>query len=300
MFLLTFLQETPMKKRLLLLLFAYIALSTAAWSKSMLIMDPVTHRPVIVNEDDLPKQNVPFLTEQPPQTTPLAQATTPPPPPELAQMPQLSFSQATRTPGQVLMQGSQSTGPELRGCIRIDNYDEKIPEFRICFNGKETISNGEGFYSIPLGDEEFSTFSLVICRTFTQQFDKTNTIKSVALIPDKDYKCYTFTKRGGSDSWTDQATNIDSKNFVIPPNSVIVLIPPKYIERLEAWETKLPSNYIKLPAIVLKKDVAGKSLERISAKSLLYSLDKTVFHEPIKELRKVDQSNPKVCMSLAQ
>lgn len=289
-----------MKQKIVLLFFCSLSI-TALWSRSVLIMDPKTNRPMIVEESSLQNQNLPFITQQAPQPSLLSQQQAPPPPPELAQMPNISFSQATRT------QPGPSTGPfiprmipEMRGCLKIDGYDEKIPEFRICFNGKEVVSNNEGFYSIPIESTDMETFSLVMCRTFKQHLDKTNTIKNITIKPHKDYKCYTFKKNPHSNAWTEEETTIQDKNFVLPQNSIVVLIPPKYIDHLEAWNIKPLVNCIKLPTIVLKKEFVGKALERTSAKSLLYSLDKTVFHEPVKEIRKVDQANPKVCLSLMQ
>ena len=288
-----------MKKIAILLLLVLSSLSLPTMAKTILKIDPITHRPVLMDDADVADQKVPFLTDQAPQATQLSQAPTPPP--ELAQMPQISFSQATGGASQLCFaQPSCPVGQELRGCLRIDDFDEKIPEFRLCFKGKEVISNSEGFYSIPLGDEKPEYLSLVICRAFKQHFDKANTIKNVELIPDKDYKFYTIKKNGCGTTWVHQEATIDNKKFIIPENSLIVLIPPKYVDRVEPWNLKLASNSIPLPTIVLKKDFLGKQLERTSAKSLLYSLDKTAFHEPIKRVCKVDQSNPKVCLSLAQ
>ncbi|MFA6527281.1 MAG: hypothetical protein WCT20_02555 [Candidatus Babeliales bacterium] len=282
-----------MKKIFFVMLFMLATFTTPVLCSTIMVIDPITHRPVLKEDGAAGSASIPFLTDQQPQT--------PPPPPELAQMPQISFSQATKTTPQLFSsQPSLPAGPELRGCLRIDDFDDKIPEFRICFNGKEAMSNPEGFYSIPLGEDKQENFSLVICRSFKQHFDKANTIKHVSLVPEKGYKFYTLKKRGWGNAWVHEEAAINNKNFTIPNNSIVVLIPPKYVERIEPWNLKLSQNYIPLPTIILKKDFVGKQLERTSAKSLLYSLDKTAFHESIKELRKVDQSNPKVCISLAQ
>lgn len=273
-----------------LLLFAF-----SSEAKTIMSTDPETGRLVIKEENDgvSSKSDLPFLSEQ--------QPTTPPPPPELNLMPQISFAETIGKVRGRPLGVTCSAGPELRGHLRFDNdVDEKIPEFRICFNGKETISDPEGFYSIPLDDEVPQEISFVFCRNFIQQFDKANTIKHVSFIPDKDCKMYTLKKNSyGSASWSYHEKKVDRKQAVIPHNSIVVLLPPKYIDHLEAWNIKVSCSSIALPTIILKHEKA-QQIKRAAAKSLLYSLNQAPFHEKIREVQKVDQNNPKVCMMLAQ
>lgn len=76
----------------------------------------------------------------------------------------------------------------------------------------------------------------------------------------------------------------------------MVLIDPKYVDRLEPWSLNLPEQVIKLPAIVLKSMTNNKALERSSAKSILYSLDSRPFHQTSR-LERVSK-NPKVMLVL--
>ena len=61
-------------------------------------------------------------------------------------------------------------------------------------------------------------------------------------------------------------------------------------------DVQLSDNIIKLPKITLTDT---KKLARASAKSLLYSLDLTSFHEPVKQ-EKQENKDPKLSVSLAQ
>ena len=53
---------------------------------------------------------------------------------------------------------------EMRGCIKAEATSaDKMPEFRVFFAGKETMSNREGFYSIPL-EGSVKQYSMLICK----------------------------------------------------------------------------------------------------------------------------------------
>jgi heat shock protein HspQ len=196
----------------------------------------------------------------------------------------------------------QRTIPEIRGCIKLGDASTRIPEFRVLFDGKEAISNKEGFFSFTIDNEDknFDTYSLIVCKNVTQKFDKTNTLKNVGVIPNKDYLYYSFHHSFGSESWKQQEEHLNKKDLAIPSHCVVVLIDPKYVDRVEQWNISLPNNIRKLPVIVLKNDVDRKKIAHASAKSLLYSLDTTVFHEPVKETIQKQANNDKVIVSLAQ
>ncbi len=188
----------------------------------------------------------------------------------------------------------------VKGCFAFtqEPYNEKFPKFRICFEGKETISDDDGFFSIPVDEDQIEKYRLVIAKTIKKDFDQHNTVKDLRLFADKSYKCYTFKKRGPfGGMWVQREKNLGNKQFIIPENAIIVLVDPKYVDHLETWNLNLPNNFIKLPKIVLKKDVKNKPTDRAAAKSLLTSLDAMMFHEVVRG--EVKNPSAKVKLTLA-
>ena len=173
---------------------------------------------------------------------------------------------------------------EIRGCIKTDaTQTDKIPQFRVLFAGKETMTNCEGFFSLPL-DERMNRYSLLICKSVKQNFVKTNTIKNVCMEPNSEYRYYEFEKIGiADDLWKQDEKRLNIQNPVAPEGCLILLMDPACVARLEPWRVSLGMSAIKVPTIVLKKEVDAQQLSTESAKSLLLSLDEKPFHETIRE-----------------
>ncbi|MFH1461595.1 MAG: hypothetical protein ABIF12_01485 [bacterium] len=176
----------------------------------------------------------------------------------------------------VLSQNSFS----LRGYIQANQNWKKIPEFRILFNGKQVVSDENGFYSFPI-ENKINKFHFLICKNVEQNFEKINTVKNLSLKFEKPYKYYSFTKTGTGNVWIKKEKDLSNKNFTIHKNSVIALINPDYIEKIEPWMLNLDPKFLNLPKIVFKDSLEEKVVQRGSAKSLLYSLDSTVFHKKV-------------------
>ncbi|MBS1988566.1 hypothetical protein JST56_06290 [Candidatus Dependentiae bacterium] len=188
---------------------------------------------------------------------------------------------------------------ELRGCIKVENASaDRVPEYRIYYQGKEQRSNNEGFFSLPLDTNNIQKYSLVICKKIDQQFEKSNTVAFYGVIPDKNYRYFTFRPSNNHGQWLAQEKKLTKKNFVIPQHAIVALVDPKCVDRLELWNLNLPEQVIKLPAIVLKSKLDDKVLNRSSAKSILYSLDSRPFHQTSRFERKVPGNNPKVQLVL--
>jgi len=185
-------------------------------------------------------------------------------------------------------------GHELKGCFRVTGHD-KVPEYRIYFNGRQTINNCEGFFSFPIDRKEVDNVSLVICKGFKHNVEQKNTIKNVSIIPNKDYQYFTYNRR----TWVRCDQRFNHENFVIPENCVVILMDPQYIERVNEWNVQLGQRFTTLPIIVLKGQT-HTDLKHESAKSLLSSLDAKIFHEPVAEVKKIAPNNPKIHMSLIQ
>lgn len=217
------------------------------------------------------------------------------------QQPEQSPAPQPELPREIFKPFSGEKPSMLKGCFTLaeNQSNNKIPQIRVYFEGKETISDEDGFFSIPLDEDHLEKYKLVIAKTFQQDFDQHNTIKDLRLIADKHYKCYSFKKRGPfGGMWVQREKDLTKKKFIIPNNAIIILLDPKYVDHLEAWSVNLASNFVKLPKIVLKNEVHHKTSDRAAAKSLLTSLDAAVFHEEVREV--VKHPTEKITISLVQ
>ena len=199
---------------------------------------------------------------------------------------------------QLILGGSAGKGCEIRGYIKTEQYiTEKVPQFRVLFAGKETMSNPEGFFSLPL-DENMSRCALLICKSVKQNFVKTNTVRNVGMELDENYRYFELERSGTA--WRHQERQLSKENPVAPERCLIVLLDPMYVDHIEPSKLQFAGNVISLPSIVLKKDADAKVLAQASASSLLLSLDEKPFHETAKEETKQVAENSKVVMSLVR
>jgi hypothetical protein len=186
---------------------------------------------------------------------------------------------------------ANNQGLVIKGAIRISNWVDDIPEFKVLFEGQESLTDENGFFSFPVDNSDLQKFKLIITRKIQHAVDKKNTFTNLKLIPDKKYLCYSFKKLGHNQGiWLQKEKNLKQKNFVIPKKSLIVLIDPKYVEKIEEWNVSLADNFIKLPRIALKSTIGQDKLKRISAKSLL-CLEDSVFHERAGRVNAPDAKN---------
>ncbi len=184
----------------------------------------------------------------------------------------------------------------LKGCIKSPNSWKKVPEFRIFYEGKQTINDNNGFYSFPL-DEKIKKGYLLICKNLNHNYDNINTIENLSIDFEKPYKYFSF-KQTGTDNkdWIQKEKKLDKKNFIIPSNCITMVINPKYVDSVNNWSVKLADNFIKLPQITLKEDFEEKRVKREAAKSLLRTLDSSVFHEKVEVTKKNVMPNTRISM----
>jgi len=187
---------------------------------------------------------------------------------------------------------------ELRGAICVKNNYSSVPQFRVLFDGRETMSNDEGFFSIPTDLKNLDEYSLVITKKIIKEFDRNNTLKGLKVIPDMPYQYFKFTRNIASSEWEMTEKRLFNEDFFIPEHSIVLLLnPQKYIDYIEPWEISFPDDVLKLPLVMLKADMPIDQVNRHSAKSLLYSLDEGVFHDHFKEVCKPKQADGKVKVS---
>jgi hypothetical protein len=206
----------------------------------------------------------------------------------------------TSIPSPHVFSKPQTDQPHLiKGCIKLQNWVDDIPEFRVLFEGEETLTDENGFFTLWADEGNLQKYRLIITRGIRHIVNKRNTLKNLQIIPDKNYLCYSFKKLGDDQGlWVRESKKLDHKNFIVPKNSIILLVDPKYVDRVEDWNICLAENIIKIPRIVLKSEIEMDRLKRLSAKSLLY-LDDSVFHERIGKTKgNLEAKNSKVKVTL--
>ena len=182
---------------------------------------------------------------------------------------------------------------KLKGIIEAPAMIKKIPNFPVFYLGTQTNTDDDGFYTLP--HKLSKQFSILISRNLYTAIDKKNTVKGYKLIKNKPYKYFR--------SVTDEENNVVWKEFllssqVIPDNTVIIRMDPKMVKKLEPWDINLPSNFVKLPKVILKNNVTLKELSYSSNKAFIYSLDEKPFHQPVEIINQT--ANPKTKIALAQ
>jgi hypothetical protein len=180
----------------------------------------------------------------------------------------------------VPLRGAQR--PEIKGNIKIEGQPDNMPQFRILFNGKETLSDKEGMFTIPLDPGvALSNYSLLICQNIRQNFDKTNTVRNVGVQPTSDYRYFECERASWGNVWLHVEKKLSNEQYAAPERTLIVLLDPQYFDHIETWRIHLPPSVIKLPVVTLKKTISSSQLAHASARSVLESLDATPFHESV-------------------
>lgn len=188
----------------------------------------------------------------------------------------------------------------LQGCITVDTRNsqagesQRVPEITVLFNGMQQKSNREGLFAFPLTNQS-NSYKIVICKALDQNFENANTISGISLPAQHRSRVITLNCEGSEDgslicqsetcteksdgTLSCQARKPDQAHSITTENSIILLIDPEHIERIEPWNVTLASNFVKLPRIVLKKK-SRQDFNKVSAESILYALDVKPFHEP--------------------
>lgn len=188
--------------------------------------------------------------------------------------------------------------PILKGLIQAPENINELPRIKILFAGQQTKIDSEGFYSFPLEkSSSLSECNLLICNQINSNFNGINTIENLSINPHKKHRFFSLKKIELKDNkykWNWSEQTLQQNDFIIPQNCIVVLIHPKYFERIDEWQIQLMDSFIGLPKIVLKNNILNNKLTRTSAKSHLYTLDNQYFHETIKQESKKFADKPNV------
>ncbi|MFA5306802.1 MAG: hypothetical protein WC365_05120 [Candidatus Babeliales bacterium] len=181
---------------------------------------------------------------------------------------------------------------ELRGQIKINGVSGAVPRFRILCDGKQTISNSEGFYTFPLEEQDSTRYFLLICPSVNQDIEKSNTIRSMQIVKNAPYRFFEFGKH--------DLTQATLESLAIPVHTIVLLIDPSLVEDVECSSMHVQGTVTAAPLILLKNSIDRKKIEQAATLSILGSLELMPFHEPVKQSTKHNETNPKVSLALAQ
>lgn len=162
--------------------------------------------------------------------------------------------------------------------------------WRMYYQGTK-ITDKNGTFQFT-GEKNPSEFHIVITHIKTPESHYIETLEIPENVP---YKYYYLEKRNDLNNpenykWLIREKSGD-KGFMLPENTLIIVMDPLYIDTIENTTWKKNDNLIMLPTILLKKDIR---LKTASIKSILTALDTDPFHRKTDEqLRK--EKNIKVC-----
>lgn len=191
--------------------------------------------------------------------------------------------------------------PVIKGQITTPQGWLQSPEFKIFFDGKQTLNDKEGLYSFPVESKDITKMHILICKKLNTNFESINTVKSIQIKPEDVYRFFTLKKTHLTlQDWEIiEEKNLDKKKFVIPQKCIIFLINPKYVAQVKNWNLKAPDNMIKLPQIILKENFDETKVKRQADKSIIRAFDLNAFHEIVPRKTKKD-AKPKIDLTLVQ
>ena len=200
-------------------------------------------------------------------------------------LPIVDLSALKQRLSQVVGSENETKPSMIKGSIEINDNEDEVPEFRIYFNGMETLNNREGFYSFPLEDS-MEEYSLILTKNVNWRVEKNNTLKELRIKNSKDYRCFSLRRTGTDNSlWSWEESLVKADNFVVPYKSILLFVSPRCLDKLSTWKVKLSEKFVPIPRIILKGEYRSW-IDRQAKKSLLYSLDLKPFHERIREEHK--------------
>jgi hypothetical protein len=175
----------------------------------------------------------------------------------------------------------------LQGNISIEGQsEERVPQFRVYYNGMETISEQTGEYSFPVDDNEISDYGVLITKNVDFSSDKKNTISNLFVKNKDHYRFFSLTSTGTANcKWRIREKKDRGNNFIVPERTIVITVNPKSLKKINTQVVDLSHDVIPVPSIILSsKDL--KHLQRQSIKSQLYSLDMKQFHQSIRKRKK--------------
>lgn len=166
--------------------------------------------------------------------------------------------------------------PSLKGAIESSSLTSSVPEYTIFYDGKQTANDRDGFFLLPAQDTQ-KPLNILVCKKIIESFQTANNIKHF-YVPKKEKYCF-YPDILSKAKDTSLETKKLSENNKIPENTLIISMDPNHVESIVNWDITLPEKLIKLPKIVLRKDIPLKDLERSAIECTLCALDVARWHE---------------------
>ncbi|NDD59292.1 MAG: hypothetical protein EBZ47_08640 [Chlamydiae bacterium] len=166
------------------------------------------------------------------------------------------------------------------GAIQFPSHFTETQTARIYHKGKIVpVENGSFSLSEP---KKFQVFTIVAALLPPPT---ANTLEKIEIPKDTLYTVYTLFKTSAKtvegkkyEEWhVEKETN--KKGYKVPSDALIVLIDPTLIADITIHSWAKDSFTLKLPTLVLKKDLPKKTFNSIYNRSVLSALDWDGFHE---------------------
>lgn len=166
------------------------------------------------------------------------------------------------------------------GNIQFPSHWTENPTVRMYYKGKIVeVENG----SFSLSElKKFQVFTIVVALLPPPT---ANTLEKIEIPKETPYTVYTLFKTTAKtvegkkyEEWHIEKET-SKKGYKVPSDALIVLIDPSLIADITIHPWEKDSLTVKLPTLVLKKDLPKKDFDRIYNKSILTALDWDVLHE---------------------
>jgi len=163
----------------------------------------------------------------------------------------------------------------LKGLIEAPASIARVPEFAIHFAGKQEFNNEDGFFTFTL--DEIADFSLLITESFSPNFEQNTeqhakrhhgTIAQFMIDKETPHRYFERAEVGEDILW--QERPLATPQLSIPDKTIIIIMDPSIVERVESWHLESSKNCLQGPKIVLK-NTAIKEIGMASLKSLAHA-----------------------------
>ena len=133
----------------------------------------------------------------------------------------------------------------IKGAI-VSNDLDTIPKFKVYYNGVQSASDEEGFFTIPVDEQRQDLYHILISKDFEQKFDSVNTIKELSVALDKPNRFFKV-KRADVNSIQKE---LDNAQKDLKTSKIKLQLISKQVERqgefIEFFESKRkPEKYLK-------------------------------------------------------
>jgi len=166
----------------------------------------------------------------------------------------------------------------LKGCI-VSNQLSTVPHFKVYYQGIQTISNDDGFFTIPV-EKTTENYSLLICKDFKPTFNAINTVKNLTFNTKKSHKFFVL-KKATIPFLEEKIDGLEKENK--PLSMRLKLIKKQFSKQSQKPESK--KRDVILETLGSRKQKFEKNIQKINKKTARLK-------EKLRELKVSTPENP--------